>query len=70
MTILWEQSFSKSGSLLRGDVGWDRVAFWSQRCQWLLLSLLSSWMFSLGGNVVPVWKSVGDGLIGKEKSDV
>ena len=26
-------------------------------------------MFSLGGNVVPVWTSVGDGLIGKEKSD-
>ena len=28
---------SKGGSLLRSEVGWDRVAFWLQRCQWLLL---------------------------------
>ena len=34
--------------------------------EWVLVER----MLSLGGNVVPVWKSVGDGLSGKEKSDV
>ena len=43
LTVLWKLSLSKSGSLLRREVGWDRVAYWSQRCQWLLLPLLSFW---------------------------
>lgn len=31
-------SFSKGGSLFRGEVSWGSVSYWSQRCQWLLLT--------------------------------
>ena len=41
--VLWKLSLLKDESLLRGGFGWDRVAYWSQRCQWLLLPLLSFW---------------------------
>ena len=30
-------TLSKGGPLLRGEVGWDRVAYFSKICQWLLL---------------------------------
>ena len=42
MMVVWKLSLSKGGSPLRGEVGWDRVAYWLQRFQWLLLPLLSS----------------------------
>ena len=29
---------SKDLSLLRCKIGWDKVAYWLQRCQWLLLT--------------------------------
>ena len=40
--------FVKRWSPMRGELGWDRVAYWLQRCQWLLLSLLSSWSHHYG----------------------
>ena len=40
VTVLQKWSLSKCGSLLRGEVGWDRFAYWLQRHQWLLLPLL------------------------------
>ena len=41
VTVLWKLSLLKGEYLLRRKVGWDRVAYWSQRCQWLLILLLS-----------------------------
>ena len=41
MKILWTLNMSWSyrncGPLLGGDIGWDRVACWFQRCQWLFI---------------------------------
>ena len=42
-TIVWKLSLSKGESLLREEVDWHKFAYWLQRCQWLLLPLLSSW---------------------------
>ena len=48
VTILWKLSLSKGASILRGKVGWDKVAYWLQRCKWLLLPFLSSWSYHNG----------------------
>ena len=31
VTVLWKLSLSRGGSCLRGEVGWDRVAYWKTR---------------------------------------
>ena len=43
--ILWKLFM---GNSWRGKVGWERVAYWPQWCQLLLLLLLSSWSHSYG----------------------
>ena len=40
--------FIKRWSRLRGEVGWERVAYWLQRCERLLLPLLNSWSHLYG----------------------
>ena len=48
VTIVWKLSLPKGGYLMRGEVSWDRVVYWLQRGQWLLLTLLSSWSHFYG----------------------
>ena len=45
---------------MRRDVGWDRVAYWSQWCQWLLLPLLRFWSHFMGYIYVWLEKRRGD----------
>ena len=48
VTIIWKLSLPKGEYLMRGEVSWDRVVYWLQRSQWLLLTLLSSWSHCYG----------------------